>query len=226
MSDLELTLERLRNAYENPEYQGGLNTALRKALRLFATAARLDFVQDNAGNIHIWKHGRDPDLANIAIAFQLDENRSKASCESAFRLFHRLQRENLLCGLTLLGWTSAGGNHLGRDLWETGGSTPSKWPWQPELEQFSTFTDVSKFQLSAIFEVAEHQGLLLEAEGAPVLLEHVKKEAKSAISSRPAIRKQTRAPAIRIKGPNAEAIGFEAIKTHSAYVGALFDNFD
>ncbi|KIW98940.1 uncharacterized protein Z519_00603 [Cladophialophora bantiana CBS 173.52] len=226
MSDLELQLEKLRNAYDNPEYQGGLNTALRKALRLFATAARLDFVQDNAGNIHIWKHGRDPDLANIAIAFQLDQKGSKASCESAFRLFHQLQRENLLCGLTLLGWTSAGGDYLGRDPWETGGSTPSKWPSKLELEQFSMFADVSKFQLSAIFEVAETHGLPLEAEGAPILLEHVNKVATSAISSRPAVRNQTRAPEVRIKGQSAETIGFEAIKTHSAYVGALFDNFD
>ncbi|KIX96082.1 uncharacterized protein Z520_08337 [Fonsecaea multimorphosa CBS 102226] len=226
MSDLELTLERLRNAYDNPEYAKGLNTALRKALRLFAAAARLDFVQDNAGNIHIWKHGRDPELANIAIAFQLDESRSRASCESAFRLFHQLQRENLLCGLTLLGWTSVGVDYLGRDLWETGGYIPTKKQVQPELEQFSTFEDVSKFQLSAVFEVAETQDIPLEAEGAPVLIEHVKKVATSAVASRPTTRKQMRAPEIRIKGQNAETIGFEAIKTYSAYVGALFDNFD
>ena len=44
MSDLEQTLERFRNAYDNPGYQTGLNVALRKALRLYASAARLDFV--------------------------------------------------------------------------------------------------------------------------------------------------------------------------------------
>ncbi|KIW30331.1 uncharacterized protein PV07_06081 [Cladophialophora immunda] len=226
MSDLELTLERLRNAYDKPEYAKGLNTALRKALRLFAAAARLDFVQDNAGNIHIWKHGRDPELANIAIAFQLDENRSRASCESAFRLFHQLQRENLLCGVTLLGWTSVGDDDLGRELWEMCGSMSRKQPVQPELEQFATFEDVSKFQLSAVFEVADTQDMPLEAEGAPVIIEHVKKAASSAVATRPAVRKQMRAPEVRIKGRGAEATGFEAIKTYSAYVGALFDNFD
>ncbi|OAP62260.1 hypothetical protein AYL99_04463 [Fonsecaea erecta] len=226
MSDLESTLERLRNAYDNPEYAKGLNTALRKALRLYAAAARLDFVQDNAGNIHIWRHGRDPDLANIAIAFQLDEGRSWASCESAFRLFHQLQRENLLCGVTLLGWTSVGDDYLGRELWEAGGFMPRKQPVQPELEQFSAFEDVSKFQLSAVFEVAETPDTPLEVEGAPVLIEHVKKIASSAVASRTAIRKAIRAPEIRLKGQNAETTGFEAIKTYSAYVGALFDNFD
>ena len=44
MSEREPTLERFRNAYDNPEYQKGLNVALRKALRLFAAAARLDFI--------------------------------------------------------------------------------------------------------------------------------------------------------------------------------------
>jgi hypothetical protein len=44
MADLEPTLARFRDAYDNPEHQKGLNVALRKALRLYASAVRLDFI--------------------------------------------------------------------------------------------------------------------------------------------------------------------------------------
>ena len=182
--------------------------------------------QDNAGNIHIWRHGRDPDLANIAIAFELDENRSKATCETAFRVFYELQRENLLCGVTLLGWTSIGEDHLGRQLWETAASGTRKQQSTPELQQFSVFEDVSKFQLSAIFEITDQEDHKLEAGGAQVLVQQIQKLSSSPVSTRSSPRKQLRAPEVCLKGQSAERVGFEAIKAYSAYVGALFDNFD
>jgi len=226
MSDLLPTLERLRKAYDNPEYQEGLNVDLRKALRLYASAARLEFVQDNAGNIHIWRHGRDPDLANIAVAFQLDENRSKSACESAFRVFYQLQRENLLCGVTLLGWTSVGNAYIGRNIWELAGAKTELRPWIPALEQFSAFQDVSEFPLSAIFEMVEDQSEQLQVEGTHVLTEQIRQILSSHVSTRTCSRKLLRAPEVLLTGPKAEQIGLEAIKAYSAYVGALFDNFD
>ncbi|KAJ9605149.1 hypothetical protein H2200_010539 [Cladophialophora chaetospira] len=226
MADDEPTVERLKNANGNPEYQNGLNMALRKALRSYASAARLDFTQDNAGNIHIWKQGRDPGLANIAISFQLDESRSKAACESAFRVFHELQRENLLCGLTLLGWTSVGGPYLGRDVWETATSKNRKQPSTSELEQFSTFENASEFQLSAIFEVVEADQEQLQVDGAKVLVDQVQKISSTPMSAKLSSRKQLRAPEVLLKGQGAERIGVEAIKAYSSYIGAMFDNFD
>ncbi|EXJ65189.1 hypothetical protein A1O7_01529 [Cladophialophora yegresii CBS 114405] len=226
MADFEPTLERLQKAYDSPEYQEGLNVALRKALRLYATAAGLDFVQDNAGNIHIWQHGRDRDLANIAIAFQLDENRSKAACQSAFRVFYELQRENLLCGVTLLGWTSVGDEYVGRHLWEGAGLKTQNQPSDREVQQFPDFADVSAFQLSAIFEVVEEQQEQLQVEGAKVLVEQIQKLSGPPTSARLSPRKQLRAPAVWLRGPGAERAACEAIKAYSSYIGALFDNFD
>ena len=49
MSKLEPTLERFRNANENPDYDKGLNVALRRALRLYASAERLEFVVSYRG---------------------------------------------------------------------------------------------------------------------------------------------------------------------------------
>ncbi|KIW72213.1 hypothetical protein PV04_00423 [Phialophora macrospora] len=226
MADLEPTLERFRNAYDSPEHQKGLNVSLRKALRLYASAARLDFIQDNAGNIHIWKHGRDPDLANIAIAFQLDENRSKAACQSAFRVFHELQRENLLCGVTLLGWSSVGDEYVGRHLWESAGLKTRNRPLNAEVQQFSGFADVSAFQLSAVFEVAEESQEQLQVEGDRILIEQVQKLSSSPISAKLSPRKRLRAPEVCLRGPGAERVGCEAIKAYSRYIGAMFDNFD
>ncbi|OCT54329.1 hypothetical protein CLCR_00939 [Cladophialophora carrionii] len=215
MADLEPTLERFRKAYDKPEYQKGLNVALREALKLYASAARLDFV-----------HGRDPDLANIAISFQLDESRSRAACQSAFRVFYELQRENLLCGVTLLGWSSVGGEYVGRHLWESAGLKTQSRPSNPEVQQFSNFADVSTFQLSAIFEVVEEQQEQLHVEGATVLVEQIQKLADSPISARLSPRKQLRAPGVCLRGPGAERVACGAIKAYSSYIGALFDNFD
>ncbi|ETI29154.1 hypothetical protein G647_01607 [Cladophialophora carrionii CBS 160.54] len=226
MADLEPTLERFRTAYDNPEYQKGLNVALREALKLYASAAQLDFVQDNAGNIHVSQHGRDPDLADIAISFQLDEHRSRAACQSAFRVFYELQRENLLCGVTLLGWSSVGDEYVGRHLWESAGLKTQNRPSYPEVQQFSNFADVSTFQLSAVFEVVEEQQEQLQVEGATVLVEQIQELADSPISARLSPRKQSRAPGVCLRGPGAERVACGAIKAYSSYIGALFDNFD
>jgi hypothetical protein len=186
----------------------------------------LGFQQDNAGNIHIWQHGRDPDLANIAISFQLDENRSNAACQSAFRVFHELQTENLLCGVTLLGWSSVGDEYVGRHLWESAGLKAQNRPLNPEVQQFSGFADVSAFQLSAVFEVLEEPREQLQVEGARILVEQIQKLSSSPISVKLSQRKQLRAPEVCLRGAGAERLGCEAIKAYSGYIGAMFDNFD
>ena len=156
----------------------------------------------------------------------MDENRSKAACESAFRVFYELQRENLLCGVTLLGWTSVGNAYLGRDIWETAISNTRKRPSTPELEQFSAFEDASSFQLSAIFEIVEQEQEQINVEGAKVLVDQIKELLSTPVSAKLSSRMQLRAPEVCLKGHGAERVGVEAIKAYSKYVGAMFDNFD
>lgn len=170
--------------------------------------------------------GRDHDLANIAIAFQLDGNRSKAACESAFRIFYQLQRENLLCGVALVGWTSTGEAYIGRNMWEMAGSKADVRPLLRELEQFAGFQDVAEFPLSAIFEVVDDPTEHMHAEGSQVLTEQIQQISRSPVSTTSSSKKILRAPRVLLTGRGAEHLGFEAIKAYSAYIGALFDNFD
>ena len=126
------------------------------------------------------------------------------------------------------GWTSIGGRLVGRDMWERSGSLfakPTTAPKIPQLEQFSDLPEGFTFPLSAVFEVVYVQAAKLRICGSPVLVPKVQKNAlgsEAAVST----RKGLRAPEVRIEGVSAVDVAVVTVREYSAYVAALFENFD
>ncbi|KAK7755052.1 hypothetical protein SLS62_002867 [Diatrype stigma] len=179
--------------------------------------------------------GADPVLRDLraayvsaAVAFPLDGNLSEPAFVSAFRVFSLLSREKTMpCGLVLLGWTSLGSETVGRQIWE-GSATASPPASPPELDQFRTMSDPGDASLSAIFNVSEGGGgAILTIEGSPVLIDKARTTLPaSSAHIRQSGGKPSRAPMVAMTGPEAEVIACATIRSYSAYVAALFDNFD
>ncbi|KAI0007416.1 hypothetical protein F4779DRAFT_514900 [Xylariaceae sp. FL0662B] len=202
-----------------------LNTPFREALRKFAASQSFQFSEDSAGNNYITRPGKDPELAPIAIAFPLDGGLSEYSFASASRIFLLLSKEDLSCGLILLGWTSLGSRIIGREIWEASASK-SPYDMPPELGTFVEMDDPKNVSLSAIVEVSEQREGVLRAKGSPILIEKARKFTKGEENiSEPEV-KLTRAPFVSIIGPAAESIACSLIREYSGYITALFDNFD
>lgn len=230
-----------------------LNTRLRRSLRQHASAARLHYAvcclhsccfeaddadniqQDNLGNIYITRSGREPEIASIALGFPLDGGQDAVLLAGAFTLFSLLGNDDLVCPVTLVGWTSIGKDVVGRRAWH---SSAAQLPWIKDaathdgpkavdgrLDQFSGLPGATEFPLSAIFEIATTKSEKTQLSGAPVLVDKARKHAEGEIEAcvQP---KASRAPELRIEGADAEAVARATICDYSNYVAALFDNFD
>lgn len=184
--------------------------------------------QDSLGNIYISRQGRDPELADIALAFPLDLSDGPAF-KSAFAVFSQLRNDDLLSGSTLMGFTSIKEGVSGRDLWKTASSAspPSaSSPHDTALGQFSGFTSPSEISFSALIEVSETEDDPLRICGSPVLVQKAQAQIEDAGSVQVAYQNSLRAPHLRITGSLAERVAKATVGGYSEYIAALFDNFD
>lgn len=185
--------------------------------------------QDRAGNVYLSRRGRDPELADIAIAFQLDSNNSSGSFISALKVFSQLANEDLICGVTLVGWTSIDGEATGQQLWEMSGAdskTSSSATSNAVLDQFAACPSPAEFAFSALFEVWEEEADALCLQGSFVLTSKAQKQIDSGEEVKVSTRNSRRAPILSVQGPSAEKVTKATICDYSSYIAALFDNFD
>ncbi|KAI1077020.1 hypothetical protein F5B20DRAFT_583758 [Whalleya microplaca] len=220
------TIAGLRKAYASTQaLLTPLNTPFREALRKLAESQSLQFSEDSVGNNYITRPGKDPELAPIAIAFPLDGGLSESSFASALRIFLLLSNEDLACDLTLLGWTSLASRIVGREIWEAS-VTKTSCNVPPELEPFAEMDNPKNVSVSAVVEVSEEKEGVLRVKGSPILVQKARRLATAQESIFEPEGKLTRAPFISIIGPAAESTACSLIKEYSAYITALFDNFD
>ncbi|KAI1460017.1 hypothetical protein F4805DRAFT_454957 [Annulohypoxylon moriforme] len=220
------SLASLREIYASGQDQDPpLNLILRAALKKFAEAQSLQFSEDSVGNNYITRRGKDASLAPIAITFPLDAGLSETSFTSAFRVFSLLSKVELPCDLMLVGWTSSDGRIVGRDLWDFSASSLSH-IISPVLEPFKHRDSPKNLSVSAVFEVSEQVGAPLKIEGSLVLIEKARKLTTTQAEFREPRKELARAPSISITGPEAESFACSVIREYSAYIVALFDNFD
>ncbi|KAI1464599.1 uncharacterized protein F4812DRAFT_160643 [Daldinia caldariorum] len=225
MSDIH-TLANLQKTYVGPHaIPASLNTPFREALKSYAASQKLQFSEDSIGNNYITRGDRDADIAPIAIAFPLDGGLSESAFISAFRLFSLLSEASLPCNLMLVGWTYSGSRLVGQELWELSATTPS-YEVPSELQEFQGKASPKDVSFSAIFQASEEKRTPLRIDGSPVLVEKARKLTTVQADVRQSHKKTVRAPWISITGPGAEDVAMEAIKEYSAYIVALFDNFD
>ncbi|KAI0848376.1 hypothetical protein F5Y00DRAFT_238239 [Daldinia vernicosa] len=225
MADVN-TLTNLQKTYAGPHASpASLNTPFREALRSYSTSQSLQFSEDTLGNIYITRRERDTDIAPIAIAFPLDGGLSEPSFTSAFRVFSLLSEVSLPCNPVLVGWTTLGSRLIGQELWEASATAPS-YSVPPELQEFQGKTNAKDVSFSAVFGASEQKGIPLRIEGSSILVEKTRKLATGQTDIRQSHKKIIRAPWVSITGPEAEAVAVAAIKEYSAYIVALFDNFD
>ncbi|KAF2110190.1 hypothetical protein BDV96DRAFT_584529 [Lophiotrema nucula] len=225
----EDALTRLSAAYNAGLQENAtkaLNVSLRKSLRLWAAHERLRFTQDDVGNIYVVRTGRDPELASIAVTFPLDSTLSLSSFIGAFDTFFNLQSESLVCDVTLLGWTSPGGELIGQRVWEGSMSRDEAQMLVPDIQQFSGMDSTTAFALSAAFEVLATGSDRLTVKGSPVLVTKVCQEAENEVDVERATGTALRAPVVSLQGVKAVSVAQKVVVLYSEYVAALFDNFD
>jgi hypothetical protein len=186
--------------------------------------------QDSVGNVYINKQGRDCDLGGIALAFPLDEHKSPQLFVGAFTVFSQLASQDLLCGLTLMGYTSSKKGSVGLEMWaaSTAASLKSVSP-SPQLgclNQFSNLPNPPDFIFSAVFQVSDTTSDTLKLDGSFVLMAQAQKSVLDVGDVTTHVRDFPRAPRLLIEGCNAEKIAMESIRRYSEYIAALFDNFD
>ncbi|EXJ83054.1 hypothetical protein A1O1_06672 [Capronia coronata CBS 617.96] len=223
---IDNSLDRLLTSHGGP-VTNGLNARFRKALKEFAVSQKLQYSQDNIGNIYITRPGRDHELSSICLTFPLDEPDEHLAFSGAFQAFSHFESHGLKTDLTLLGWTSTDGKLGGRDFWDT--FVFKKEPVGQQvahLQQFEGLPDPSNFSSSAMIEIQEYTGRDLTVSGSPVLVTRVKKLAPDHCKIGSSSRKASRAPEILIQGEGAEDLAQRLIRDYSDYIAALFENFD
>lgn len=179
--------------------------------------------QDHAGNIYICRTGRDRELGGIALTFSLDA--PSLSVPGAFQSFQKLADSKLECDVILLGWTSPGGELVGRDVWDGSLQASEAWEKYPDLQAFAGEEDVSTFALSAIFDVQQTEDAGATASGSPVLITALQKEVPT-VKVKDSSLTSKRAPVISIRGRDAVQVCTKTVTWYSEYVAALFGNFD
>ncbi|KAI1642847.1 uncharacterized protein F4817DRAFT_277808 [Daldinia loculata] len=225
MADVD-TLTNLQKTYAGPhESPASLNTPFREALRSYATSQSLHFFEDSLGNNYITQRKQDTDIAPIAIAFPLDGGLSESSFISAFRVFSLLSEVSLPCNLVLVGWTTLRSQLIGQELWQASATTPS-YSVPSELQEFQGKSSAKDVSFSAVFGASEQKEISLRIEGSTILVEKTRRLTTGQADIRQSHKKIIRAPWVSITGPEAEAVAIAAIKEYSAYIVALFDNFD
>ncbi|KAI1662861.1 hypothetical protein F4813DRAFT_12928 [Daldinia decipiens] len=225
MADIH-TLTDLKRIYAGPHVSPtSLNTPFREALRSYATSQSLHFFEDNLGNNYITRRERDTDIAPIAIAFPLDGGLSEPSFTSAFRVFSLLFEVSLPCNLVLVGWATLGSRLIGQELWEASAATPS-YSVPSELQEFQGNPSARDVSFSAVFGASKQKGIPLRIEGSSILVEKTRRLTTGQADISQSHKKIIRTPWVSITGPEAEVVAIAAIKEYSAYIVALFDNFD
>ncbi|KAI0414670.1 hypothetical protein F5X98DRAFT_348648 [Xylaria grammica] len=226
---LEQELDTLQRVYAQPTEDGNLNIAMREALHQYATDKGLTFEQDSAGNVYLARSSNDDSLANIAIAFPIDTNDSSQWFASAFSTFDLLSRDDVLCGVTLMGFTSLRGEGVGLETWENAIDIPGKpaaFSKLPLLAQFTKSPSPTTFPLSAIFQISESAEAPLSLIGSSLLTEKAQKILGDQEGVRVYTQEFRRAPRLRVEGPGVTEVSRKIICAYSEYVVALFDNFD
>ncbi|RWA08077.1 hypothetical protein EKO27_g7032 [Xylaria grammica] len=243
----EQELDTLQRVYAQYREDGDLNIAMREALHQYATDKGLTFEvreepqhffslvadlqqQDSAGNIYLTRSSNDDSLANIAIAFPIDTNDSPQWFASAFSTFDLLSRDNVLCGVTLMGFTSLRGEGVGLETWENAiGIIPGKpaaFSRLPLLAQFTKSPSPTTFPLSAIFQISESAEAPSSLVGSSLLIAKAQKMLGDQEGVRVCTQEFRRAPRLRVEGPGVAEVSRRIICAYSEYVVALFDNFD
>ncbi|KAJ8130853.1 hypothetical protein O1611_g2775 [Lasiodiplodia mahajangana] len=214
-------IDTLQRAYEQAREDDSLNMVMREALQQHAIANELQFGQDNVGNIYLSKPGRDDTLVNIAIAFPLDAHDSPQSFTSAFLTFDRLSREDIPCGLTLMGFTSLHGQAVGLEAWDNSIAIPEEPASSktPVLSQFSHLPSPGTVSFSAIFQPSERADMPLSLFGSLILT----LKAQQLIDDREGWRVRTqefrRAPRLQVDGSGAEDLTRKVIRSYSDFSG-------
>ncbi|KAI1737926.1 hypothetical protein F4680DRAFT_427479 [Xylaria scruposa] len=222
---LSLEHDMLQRCYEKQRREGTLNLEMRKALHQYAADKGLKLEQDCAGNVYLSRPQRDCTLANIAIAFPVD---ARGSID-AILAFDRLSQEDVLCGVTLMGFTSTQGEHDGLEVWEnatTISGRPTALSGIPCFEQFSKFAGPTTFTFSAIFLISESTQAPLSLFGSSILIAQAQKLVEDREGLKVGTQEFRRAPRLKIEGLGAEEVTRQIVCAYSAYVVALFDNFD
>ncbi|KAI1126605.1 hypothetical protein F5Y10DRAFT_244416 [Nemania abortiva] len=221
-------LDTLQRVYEQAREGNALNISMREALRQHAAANSLQFEQDNVGNVYLSKPGRDLTLANMAIAFPIDEHDSPQSLTSAFLTFNRLGQENVLCGVTLMGFTSLHGEAVGLEAWDNSIIIPKEPSSSraPIPSQFSHLPSPAAFAFSAIFQASERADTPSSLSGSLILTLKAQQLIGTQKDWRVRTQEFRRAPRLQIEGSDAEEATRRVICVYSEYVVALFDNFD
>ncbi|KAI1362831.1 hypothetical protein F5Y08DRAFT_259387 [Xylaria arbuscula] len=225
---LEQELDRLQCVYAQHRENNNLNIAMREALHQYAMDKRLAFEQDSAGNVYLTPSSNDHSLANIAIAFPIDTNDSSQLFASAFATFDLLRRDEVLCGVTLMGFTSVRGEGVGLETWDNAIDIPGKpvaLSGLPLLAQFTKSPSPTTFPLSAIFQISESAASLSLA-GSSLLTAKAQKILGDQEGRRVCTQEFRRAPRLRVEGLEAVEVSRRIICAYSEYVVALFDNFD
>jgi septum formation inhibitor MinC len=127
------------------------------------------------------------------------------------------------CDIVLLGWTSPGGDLVGRDVWN--GSVPLSAARKKysDLEAFAELEDVTNVSLSAIFDTQVNDEET-SALGAPVLITAVRKEAPS-VKTQESVETSRRAPVVALRGREAVEVCTRTIIWYSEYVSPLSFSF-
>ncbi|KAI0520981.1 hypothetical protein F5B22DRAFT_597096 [Xylaria bambusicola] len=226
---LEQELGTLRRVYAQHREDGNLNIMMRDALHHYATDKGLKFEQDSAGNIYLTRLSNDHSLASIAIAFPIDTNGSPQWFASAFSTFNLLSRDDVLCGITLMGFTSLRGEGVGLETWENAIDIPGKpaaLTRLPLLAQFAKYPSPANFPFSAILQISESAEAPLSLVGSSLLTAKAQKILGDQEASRVCTQEFRRAPRLRVEGPGVVEVSRRIICAYSKYVAALFDNFD
>ncbi|KAI1314136.1 hypothetical protein F5Y03DRAFT_336230 [Xylaria venustula] len=222
-------LDTLQRVYGQHIEDGNLNIAMREALQKYAAGKGLKFEQDSAGNVYLTRPSNDDTIANIAIAFPTDANDTSRGLADAFSTFDLLGEDDVLCGVTLMGFTSLRGEDLGLETWENAIAIPGKpeaLSRLPLLDQFAEYPSPTTFPFSAIFQVSESAEARLSLVGSSLLIAKAQKMLGDRESRRVRTQEFRRAPRLRVEGPGAAEVSRRMICAYSDYVVALFDNFD
>ncbi|KAI0975090.1 hypothetical protein F4678DRAFT_419277 [Xylaria arbuscula] len=222
-------LDPLQRVYAQHMEDGNLNIAMRQALQQYAEDKGLKFEQDSAGNVYLTRPSNDNTLANIAIAFPADANDKSQLFASAFSTFDLLGQDDVLCGVTLMGFTSLRGEGLGLESWENAIAIPGKsaaLSRLPLLDQFAEFPSPRIFPFSAIFQISESADAPLSLVGSSLLIAKTQKMLGDREGGRVYTLEFRRAPRLQVEGPGAAEVSRRMICMYSEYIAALFDNFD
>lgn len=144
---------------------------------------------------------------------------------SAVRVFNQLAHANLACGVTLLGFTVVGKVVVGKKSWNApleATDNPANWK---DLKQFQGFPNPQDFTLSALVEICEEDTDSV-LHGSPILLSQWTEQPSPRLDMIEEDGQASRAPCVLIQGREADRVGTALVTSHSAYIGALFDNFD